>query len=69
MLERALTSPNRMRVQYLNLIEVLLEQELADSAQIVQQGCRRRVLARPATGCYALMRPRCFSSSSNATSS
>jgi hypothetical protein len=37
MLGRALTTPNRMHIQYLNLIEVLLEQRLADSAQVVQQ--------------------------------
>jgi hypothetical protein len=37
MLERARSTSNQTRVQYLNLIEVLLEQDLADSALIVQQ--------------------------------
>ena len=36
MLEHALSTPNQTRVQYLNLIEVLLRQGLADSAQVVQ---------------------------------
>jgi hypothetical protein len=42
MLERALSTPNQTRVLYLNLIEVLLEQGLADSAQIVQQAVEQR---------------------------
>ena len=37
MFERALSTPNQTRAQYLNLIRVLLEQGLADSAQAVQQ--------------------------------
>ncbi len=37
MFERALSTPNQTRLVYLNLIEVLLEQGLADSAQVVQQ--------------------------------
>jgi len=36
MLEHALSTPNQTRVLYLNLIEVLLRQGLADSAQVVQ---------------------------------
>ncbi len=42
MLERALSTPNQTRVLYLNLIEVLLEQGLADSAQIVRQAVEQR---------------------------
>jgi len=37
MLERAISTPNQTRAQYLNLIDVLLEQGLADSAQAVQR--------------------------------
>ena len=42
MLERALSTPNQTRVQYLNLIEVLLEQGLADSALAVQRTVAER---------------------------
>ena len=42
MLERALSTPNQTCAQYLNLIEVLLEHGLADSAQPVQQAVAAR---------------------------
>lgn len=42
MFERALSTPNQTRALYLNLIGVLLEQGLADSAQVVQRAAADR---------------------------